>query len=107
MPNGGDKNWVRVCKAIDGFRGRYGHWPKRVRIMPVSFVDLVSHVLTPLGFALVSSVVELIPEEDAEMIADDGTGAEFNYGREESENAVTPRTREWFGEAVLRDDLDW
>jgi hypothetical protein len=67
--NGYDNNWVRACCAIDGFRSRYGRWPKRVRLMPIAFVDLVSNVLTPVGFALVSSVVELVPEEHAEMIA--------------------------------------
>src|SRR5687768_4849384 len=103
MPNGDDKNWVRVCAAIDGFRIQYGRWPKRVRIMPVCYFDLISHVLTPLGFALVSSFVELVPEDKAEMIADDETGAEYSYGRQSfpKENAEPP-TREWFGEAILR-----
>jgi len=27
MPNGDDKNWVRLCAALDGFFGRYGRWP--------------------------------------------------------------------------------
>ena len=107
MPNGGDKNWVRVCAAIDGFRGRYGHWPKRVRMMPGSFDDLVAHVLTPIGLALVSSYVELVPEEGAAMIADDGAGAEYNYGQEGFPNRdVEPSTRSWFGAALLRPDLD-
>jgi hypothetical protein len=106
MPNGDDKNWVRVCAAIDGFRILYGRWPKRVRMMPISYVDLVSHVLTPLGFALVSSYVELIPEEDAEMIADDDSGAEYCYGRQESPSGeVEPTAWEWFGAAVLQPGL--
>jgi hypothetical protein len=108
MPNGGDKNWVRVCVAIDGFRVQFGRWPQRVRITPLAFDDLVAHVLTPIGFALVSSYVELVPEDDAAMIADDGTGAEYNYGQQESpQGKPDPPTREWFGEAVLRPDLGW
>ena len=108
MPNGGDKNWVRLCAAIDGFRVRYGRWPKRVRVMPVSFDDLVGHVLTPTGFALVSSYVELVPEDEAAMIAEDGTGAEYNYGQQGFPEAeADPPTRDWFGEAVLRPDLGW
>jgi hypothetical protein len=47
--------------------------------MPLGFDDLVGHVLTPIGFALVSSYVELVPEDEAEMVAADGTGAEYNY----------------------------
>jgi len=108
MPNGDDKNWVRVCAAIDGFRVRYGRWPKRVRVMPVSFDDLVGHVLTPIGFALVSSYVELVPQDEAAMIADDGTGAEYNYGLQGfPAGEADPPTRDWFGEAVLRPDLGW
>jgi hypothetical protein len=108
MPNGGDKNWIRVCAAIDGFRLDYGRWPNRVRVMPSAFDDLVAHVLTPIGFALVSSYVELVPEPDAEMIADDGTGtgAEYSYGQQGfPEGELDTPTREWFGEAVLRPDL--
>jgi hypothetical protein len=107
MPNGGDRNWVRVCAAIDGFRVRFGRWPRRVRVMPLAFDDLVAHVLTPIGFALVSSSVELVPEEDAGMIAEDGSGAEYSYGQEGfPEGEPDPPTRAWFGEAVLRPDLD-
>ncbi len=106
MPNGDDKNWIRVCCAIDGFRARYGRWPKRVRLMPIAYIDLLSHVLTPLGSAIVSSVVELVPEDDAEMIADDGTGAEFNYGRDGGpERELDTATLIWFGQAIMRPDL--
>jgi hypothetical protein len=95
MPNGDDQNWVRVFAAIDGFRVKHGRWPKRVRVMPVSYVDLVSHVLTPLGFALFSSFIELVPEDEAAMIADDESGAEYRYGRQGSVNRkVDPPTRE-------------
>src|SRR5262245_50344585 len=106
MPNGDDKNWIRVCAAIDGFRGRYGRWPKRVRLMPIAVVDLASHVLTPVGFALVSSVVQLVPEDDAEMIAEDGSGAEYRYGRDGgSAGECEPPAYVWFGQAILRPDL--
>ena len=70
--------------------------------------DLVAHVLTPVGFALVSSYVELVPDDEAAMIAEDGTGAEYNYGQQGfPEGAADPPTRAWFGEAVLRPDLGW
>lgn len=105
MPNGDDKNWIRVCMAIDGFRATYGRWPKRVRLMPIAFIDLASHVLSPVGFALVSSVIELVLEDDAEMIADDGTGAEFCYGREgPPEQSPEPTALDWFGMAIYRNE---
>ena len=103
MPNGDDKNWVRTCAAIDGFRVEYGRWPKRVRMMEIAFADLVGHVLSPQGFALVSSHVELVPEEDAEMIADDETGVEYNYGQKGfPRGELELPTWQWFGHAVLR-----
>ena len=106
MPNGDDKNWVRFCVAVDGFRARYGRWPTRVRMMDVCYADLIGHVLSPPGYALVSTFVELVAEEDAAMIADDGRGAEFNYGREEFPgNRPEPSCREFFGDAVLRREL--
>jgi hypothetical protein len=106
VPNGDDNNWVRVCAAIDGFRVRYGRWPKRVRIMPISYIDLISHVLTPQGYALVSSYVELVPEEEAEMIAEDEGGNEYSYGKQGFlKREAEPATREWFGTAVLRPGL--
>jgi hypothetical protein len=75
--------------------------------MPVALVDLSKNVLTPLGFALVSSVVELVPEEDAEMIAEDGTGAEYSYGRDDFPTGeLHPTTRDWFRMAILRPDLE-
>jgi hypothetical protein len=106
--NGHLNNWIRVCSAIDGFRARFGRWPKRVRLMPVAFTNLVGDVLTPIGFALVSSVVELVPEDDAEMIADDGTGAEHNYGRDShASGECDPPAHEWFGQAIFRPDPGW
>ena len=36
MPNGADKNFVRLCAALNGFRLRYGKWPTRVVIYPIS-----------------------------------------------------------------------
>ena len=42
MPNGDDKNWVRNCSAIDGFRARYNHWPSSVRLPPDYFENVVN-----------------------------------------------------------------
>ena len=106
MPNGHDKNWMRTCFAIDGYRAKYGRWPKRVRMIHWAFADVVGHLLTPAGFAVVSSFVELVPEEEPEtpFIADDGGEAEFRYGTEEPpRRPPDPLTFEWFGQAVLRD----
>jgi hypothetical protein len=74
---------------------------------PFIFEDLVSHVLTPIGYALVSSFVGIVPEDEATVIAEDGTGAEYNYGRQGfPKGELEPTSRDWFGEAVLRANLE-
>ena len=106
MPNGDDADWVRVCAAIDGFRARYGRWPTRVRLFPAALEGLRDHVLTPQGFAVVASVIELVADGAAPMIAEGAAGESYNYGRE---RFAKPRpeepARDWFGQAILAPDL--
>ncbi len=108
MPNGADKNWVRVCSAIDGFIAKHGHPPTRVEMNPYVFANLVGQVMTPSGYALVSSIIRLVPgEEDIGVIARDEDGAAFDYGMDEFRyDYDRPWAMEHFGHAVLRDDLD-
>lgn len=105
MPNGDDGDWIRVCAAIDGFRVRYGRWPTRVRLFPGALESIRDHVLTPEGFAVVSSVVELVVDQ-APMIAEGAEGESYNYGKE---GFPRPRPEEkasiWFGQAILRPEL--
>lgn len=108
MPNGDDTDWVRVCAAIDGFRARYGRWPARVRLFPAALDGLREHVLTPEGFAVVASVIELVPDAAAPMIAEGAEGESYNYGREGFPPRPEEPARVWFGEAVLQPDLrEW
>ena len=74
MPNGEDKNWVRFCAAVDGFRSDFGRWPVLVRLFPGALEDIRDHILTPEGFAQVAARVQLVPDDGAPMIAEDGTG---------------------------------
>lgn len=108
MPNGADKNWVRVCTAIDGFIAKHGHMPMVVEMNQLVFADLVGHVLTPTGYALVSSVVRLVPGgEGIVVIARDDLGAAFDYRMDDFQyDYDQPWAGSWFGSAVLRDDLD-
>jgi hypothetical protein len=111
MPNGDDRNWARICAAVDGFRGRHGHWPTGIRLPPTYFENVVGHVLNPAGFALVSSVFEFIPDndlaEDVAIIAVGEAGAEFRYGEEENAGRTPePSTGAFFGDAILRKGLD-
>lgn len=103
MANGHDKNWIRVCGAVDGFRQRYGHWPVRVRVMPEALANLVNSILTPEGLAVVNSKFELVVEDGAEMIAEGPDGETYCYGTEGfATEEVRPSTGEYFGHAILR-----
>jgi hypothetical protein len=96
--------WVRVCVAIDGFRLAHGRWPTRVRLDPGQLAELVSGHLHPAGFALVSSVVDLVPDEQGMPTAEDRTGAKYVYSRDDPLPAgdLGLPAVEWFGRAVLR-----
>jgi hypothetical protein len=68
--------------------------------------NLREHVLTPAGFEVVTGVVELVADEQAPMVAEDATGALYNYGQEGFANPRPEEpARSWFGEAILQPDL--
>jgi hypothetical protein len=95
MPNGHDKNWMRLCAAIDGFRSRYGRWPARVRMHEMSLRDF-DFLFTREDLARITAKVVLIPDE-APMIAEDDSGA-YNYGEEGfPERAPDISAAAWFG----------
>jgi hypothetical protein len=97
MPNGHDKNWVRLCAAIDGFRGRYGRWPKRVRLSQQVLTNIRDSLLTPEDFALLGTKVELIADE-VPIVAEDDLGGTYNYGREGfPRERSNPRAADWLG----------
>ncbi len=74
--------------------------------MPICYVDVVSHILTPQGYALVSAYVELVPEEGAEMIAEDENSNAYSYGKYGvPKREAEPPTHDWFGPPVLRQGL--
>ena len=97
MPNDHDKNWIRLCGAVDGFHVRYGHWPTRVRLFPVQLSDIRDDLFSPEDYARIIAKVTLVPDR-ATMIAEDDSGASYNYGTEGFPQASpTPSAREWFG----------
>jgi|SRR5579862_4521876 len=98
MPNGHDKNWIRLCGAIDGFRVRYGRWPDRVRMFPICLDDIRNCLFTPADLAAIVAKVKLIADDGAETIAEDDTGASYNYGKEGfPTNRPKPGAAEWLG----------
>src|SRR5436189_5963867 len=76
MPNGGDRNSVRLCAAIGfRFRLRFGAWPTGVR-------------------------VRLIADEEARMIAQNRNGRSFNYRPEKPlDGTFNIRAADWLANA--------
>lgn len=100
MPNGDNKNFIRLCGAIDGFKQRHLKWPTRVVAHSMCIDDLRNHVLSPIAFQLVTDKVELF-EGDAGFRAEDNDGNTYDYGSEGfPERRPTPSAQDWLGIAA-------
>ena len=75
------QNWIRLCAAIDGFRARYGRWPTRIRIWDLCLSNLRDNLFSPEDFAQIAAKLTFI-EEGQSVIAEDETGATYDYGTE-------------------------
>jgi|GEM_PF-639840 len=79
MPNGSNKNYVRLCGAIDGFRVRYGRWPTTARLWP-GCIDSLRHALSDEGFARVEARLTLVEHPEATVMVEDEEGRSYDYG---------------------------
>ena len=107
MPNGYDRNWIRLCAAIDGFRSRYNRWPTRIRLFPGILSNLQERVFTPKTFQKIEERIQFVPDE-APIVAEDDQGAQYSYGDEgfsRTEPDVDART--WLGVSPDRPDPGW
>lgn len=97
MPNGYDRLFIRLCRAIDGFKVRYNRWPTRVRVLPAS-LGYLRDLFTSDDFAQITAKVALLPDEAAGIIAEDDAGASYDYGRESFTGKLpSPCAAEWLG----------
>ncbi len=97
MPNGFDKNWVRLCAAVDGFFQRHGHWPSSVIMRPEVLDDLREDVFSEETFRVLSSKLELVPGE-APIVAEDAEGNHYSYGHDGFPSSrPSPSAQEWLG----------
>lgn len=95
MPNGYDKNWVRLCAAVNGFRAEYGRWPTRVRLYAGALEDLRENVFSPESFARLTAKLRLVPDDTA-MVAEDDEGRQYSYGEKGFPSSrPTPTAQEW------------
>jgi hypothetical protein len=79
MPNGHDKNRIRLLGAIDGFRAKHDAWPTRVSIFPGSLRDIREDLFSPDLYAKLTDRVQLIANE-APFVAEDDHGNSYSLG---------------------------
>jgi hypothetical protein len=83
MPNGYDRDWVRFCMAVTGFRAKHGRWPTAMRLDPGYIEEFRTSLLGSEELAKLQQKVRLIAEPDAGFVAQDDDGREYHYGAEE------------------------
>ena len=81
MPNGYDKNWIRVQAALNGFRQRFGHWPSKVLIPEAVLRGFELHIFTPDSMTNIRQKLELVVA-DVLIVAEDEQDNQYNYGAE-------------------------
>ena len=98
MPNGADRNWIRVLAALDGFFVTHGRWPSRVRLPLLALENLQNDLFTPASWQRLTERVEFIPDESAGMIAEDEAGYVYNFGKQGfPQLRPALRADEWLG----------
>jgi len=107
LPNGYDRNWIRLCAAIDGFRSRYQRWPTRIRLHPETLKNLQEDVFTPASFREIEEHLQFVTD-NSPIVAEDDLGGRYSYG-EEGFPLARPDTdaRTWLGVVPDRPAPDW
>jgi len=98
MPNGSDAYWIRLCMAINGFKGKYGKWPTKVRLRS-GLISIINGILGGKSFAILEKHIELIPDEEfLEISAEDNIGHQFIYGKDMDEYQEPDTSiKDWLG----------
>ena len=73
---------VRVIEALNGFRRKHGYWPSTLTADSALISFLATKSLTPLGFFLFQSKVELVEGAEGDVVASGRYGDTFSYGNE-------------------------
>lgn len=70
----------RIRQAVDGYRSRYGKWPKRLFMNDEMADAIKQHVLTDLGWAMLVSKLEVVCIPEGRVIVEGESGDRFEYG---------------------------
>ena len=74
MPNGYDKNWIRINLTINGFRGKFKSWPTKITLDDLILRDLRDNLFTSESLAKIEEKLELIPIDKGMIVAEDDKG---------------------------------
>ncbi len=87
----------RIIEAINGFRTKFGHWPTVLEADQETIAHLATVSLTPLGFFLLQSKIELHVGDALKILAKDDSGRVFDYGEEGWQSEHQHDARQWLG----------
>jgi hypothetical protein len=79
MPNGHNRDWIRVCGAVDGFFSTFGRWPTHVE-MPSDDCDALERSFEPRDWHVLNSKLRIVRAENSLIVAGDGAGNSYSYG---------------------------
>jgi hypothetical protein len=106
MPNGGDRNFIRLCAAVDGFMARHGRWPTQLVVDQVIIDELRNYVLAPGEFERMQRKLRVVRGNDT-FRAEDDSGHSYDYRTEGfPDRRPSPSAAEWLG-VELQPDLGW
>ncbi len=103
MPNGEEKNWIRLCGAIDGFRSRYKNWPTRIRLGS-SYLNDIRSILKPDDYIKLQNRLDIVVD-NVHIIAEDDSGRKYDYEKEGfAETKPDVKAKDWLG--IRSDSID-
>jgi hypothetical protein len=103
MPNGADKNLIRLSIACAVYRQRFREWPSEARLAPVVLWD-IAQLLDGENFISLAARLRLRTSEHAQ-ISVGGSHGHVNYEEIEHSEAAPYRDQawRWLGIEVRRD----
>jgi hypothetical protein len=90
---------VRSMEALNGFKTKYGYWPSVLEADAGTIAVLATECLTPLGFFLLQSKIDLVEGGEGHILSKGEVGDVFNYGDEgwQSESGHRHDAQTWLG----------
>lgn len=78
---------VRLLCALNGFRVKYGSWPRTVELPPQATAALVTTHLTPLGLLRLQERLALIEGAEGDIVVRGTADEVFSYSQESGHDA--------------------